>query len=76
MENKNHWKRDTSQWKEDATRPRKKASGGQVLALLRGAVLRLFDKEAFQSLNASFHHHSARASQGLRLLITPPPKID
>lgn len=36
VENKNHWKRDTSQWKEDASRPRKKASGGQVLALLRG----------------------------------------
>ena len=36
VENKNHWKRDTSLWKEDASRPRKKASGGQVLALLRG----------------------------------------
>lgn len=76
VENKNHWKRDTCLWKEDASRPRKKASGGQVLALLRGAVLRLFDKEAFESLNASFHHHSARSSAGLRLLKTPPPKIN
>jgi predicted transposase YbfD/YdcC len=25
-ENRNHWKRDTSLWKEDASRPRKKAS--------------------------------------------------
>jgi hypothetical protein len=41
VENKNHWKRDTSLWKEDASRPRKKASGGQVLALLRGTILRL-----------------------------------
>lgn len=76
VENKNHWKRDTSLWKEDASRPRKKASGGQVLALLRGAVLRLHDKEAFESLNASFHHHSARPYAGLRLLKTSPPKIN
>ncbi|MEJ6643904.1 MAG: hypothetical protein QNL33_11670 [Akkermansiaceae bacterium] len=53
VENKNHWKRDTSLWKEDASRPRKKASGGPVLALMRGAILRLHDLEAFESLNAS-----------------------
>ncbi len=49
------------QWKEDASRPRKKASGGQVLSLLRGVVLRLYGKEAFATLNASFNYHSARA---------------
>lgn len=75
VENKNHWKRDTSLWKEDASRPRKKASGGQVLALLRGAILRLHDAEAFESLNASFHHHSAKPQAALRLLKTSPPKI-
>ena len=76
VENENHWKRDTSLWKEDASRPRKKASGGQVLALLRGAILRLHDVEAFESLNASFHHHSARPYAALRLLKTPPPQIN
>jgi predicted transposase YbfD/YdcC len=76
VENKNHWKRDTCLWKEDASRPRKKASGGQVLALLRGAVLRLHDTEAFTSLNASFHHHTAKPYAALRLLKTPPPKIN
>jgi hypothetical protein len=76
VENKNHWKRDTSLWKEDASRPRKKASGGQVLALLRGAVLRLHDLEGFESLNASFHHHSAKPWSALRLIKTPPPKIN
>ncbi len=70
VENKKHWKRDTSLWKEDASRPRKKASGGQVLALLRGAILRLHDAEAFESLNASFHHHSAKPYAALRLLKT------
>ncbi len=76
VENKNHWKRDTSLWKEDASRPRKKAGGGQVLALLRGAVLRLHDKESFESLNASFHHHSAKPYAGLRLLKNPPHKLN
>ena len=76
MENKNHWVRDTSLWKEDATRPRKKASGGQVLALIRGAILRLHDQEIFESLNASFHHHSAKSNSALRLLKTSPPKIN
>ena len=76
MENKNHWKRDTSQWKEDASRPRKKASSGQVLALLRGAILRLHHTEAFESLNASFHHHTAKPYAALRLLKTPPPPIN
>lgn len=76
VENSNHWKRDTSLWKEDASRPRKKASGGQVLALLRGAILRLHDAESFESLNAGFHHHSAKPYAALRLLKTPPPHIN
>ncbi len=76
VENKNHWKRDAALWKEDASRPRKKASGGQVLALLRGVVLRLHDLEIFESLNASFHLHSAKPWSALRLLKTPPPEIN
>lgn len=76
VENRNHWKRDTSLWKEDASRPRKKASGGQVLALLRGAILRLHDQETFESLNASFHHHTAKPNAALRLLKSPPPQIN
>lgn len=75
VENKNHWKRDTSHWKEDASRPRSKASGAQVLALLRGVVLRLHDLEQFESLNAGFTHHSAKPWSALRLLQTPPPEI-
>jgi hypothetical protein len=45
---------------------------GQVLALLRGAVLRLHDKESFESLNASFHHHSAKPYAGLRRIQSLP----
>lgn len=76
VENKNHWKRDTCMWKEDASRPRKRARGGQVLALLRGAVLRLYDQQIFETLNASFHHHSAKPWSALRLMKTPPPEIN
>ena len=49
---------------------------GQVLALLRGAILRLQDAEIFESLNASFHHHSAKPYAALRLIKTLPPKIN
>ncbi|MEY4570240.1 MAG: hypothetical protein RLZZ398_1843, partial [Verrucomicrobiota bacterium] len=34
------------------------------------------DTEAFESLNASFHHHSAKPCAALRLLKTPPPQIN
>ena len=68
VENRNHWKRVTNLWKEDASRPRKQASGGQVLALLRGAILLLHDAEAFESLNAGFHHHSAKPCASSKLL--------
>lgn len=50
--------------------------GAQVLALLRGAVLRLHDKDSFESLNASFHHHSTRSYSGLRILKNPPHEIN
>jgi predicted transposase YbfD/YdcC len=76
VENRNHWKRDASLGKEDASRPRKKAGGAQVLALLRGAVLRLHDAQRFESLNAGFHHHSAKPWAALRLLKTLPPQIN
>jgi hypothetical protein len=76
VENKNHWKRDTSYWNEDASRPRRKASGGQVLALLRGAILRLHDLERFETLNAGFDHHSAKPWDALRLLKKPPPEVN
>jgi hypothetical protein len=46
-----------------------------VLALLRGAILRLHDAEAFERLNAGFHHHSAKPHAALCLLKTSPPKI-
>ena len=73
---RNHWKRVFSLWKDDASRPRKQASGGQVLELLREAILRLDDAKAFESLNAGFHHHSAKLYAALRLLKTPPPQIN
>jgi hypothetical protein len=40
------------------------------LALLRGAVLRLHDTEAFESLNAGFHHHTAKPYAALRHCVT------
>ena len=46
-----------------------------MLALLRDVILRLHDTEAFESLNAGFHHRGAERHAALRLLKNPPPKI-
>jgi uncharacterized iron-regulated membrane protein len=51
VEAKTQWNRDTSHRKEEASRPRNTASGGQVIALLREAGLLLHNTEAFESLN-------------------------
>ena len=40
-------------------------------ALLR-AILRLHDAEAFESLNAGFHHHSAKPYAENQLTRQPP----
>jgi hypothetical protein len=50
VENKTQWNRDTNHWKEEASRPRNTASGGQVIALLREVGLWLHNTEAFESL--------------------------
>ena len=43
---------------------------------VKGAILRLHDAEVFATLNASFHHHSAKPWTSLRLLKTPAPQIN
>lgn len=72
IENKNHWKRDTTRWKEDHA-PRRKANGAKNLALLRGALLALIPQEKFESLNAALDHYFSRPGQALALLRTARP---
>ena len=76
VENKNHWRRDTSLWKEDASRPRKKSNGAKNLALLRGAVLRLLPLEELPSLSGAFNANFAHRWPALKLLKSAPPQIN
>lgn len=44
VENKNHWRRDTSRWREDRS-SRRTGQGAKNLALMRGALLARIDWE-------------------------------
>jgi predicted transposase YbfD/YdcC len=67
IENKNHWKRDASRWREDRS-PRRTGRGARNLALMRGALLALIDQSKFGSLNAALDHYASYPRQALRLL--------
>jgi predicted transposase YbfD/YdcC len=56
VENKNHWRRDATVWREDRS-ARRKPKGAKNLALLRGALLALIPSDQFDSLNAAFDYY-------------------
>jgi predicted transposase YbfD/YdcC len=72
VENKNHWRRDATRWREDRS-VRRKPKGAKNLALLRGAILALIPQEKFSSLNAAFDHSIAHRAEALRLLTQTAP---
>jgi predicted transposase YbfD/YdcC len=72
VENKNHWRRDATRWREDRS-ARRKPKGAKNLALLRGAILALIPLEKFSSLNAAFDHYTENRSEALHLLTQTPP---
>ncbi len=72
VENKNHWRRDATRWREDRS-VRRKAQGARNLALLRGALLALIPLEEFDSLNAAFDHYGAKSSFATALITQATP---
>jgi len=72
VENRNHWKRDASFWREDRA-PKRAARGAKNLALLRSALLALIPFEPFDSLNAAFDHYRDHRGQALRLVQNARP---
>jgi predicted transposase YbfD/YdcC len=72
VENKNHWRRDATRWREDRS-VRRHPKGAKNLALLRGAILALIPQEKFSSLNAAFDHSIAHRAEALRLLTQTAP---
>ena len=72
MENKNHWKKDASLWREDRGM-RRKAKGAKNLALLRNAILALIRPEEHASLNQAFLHYADHRPDAIRLLTQSQP---
>ena len=72
VENKNHWKKDATLWREDRG-VRRKAKGAKNLALLRNAILAMIRPDEHTSLNQAFLHYADHRSEALRLLTQKPP---
>ena len=72
VENKNHWKKDASLWREDRG-TRRKAKGARNLALLRNAILALIRQEEHASLNHAFLHYADHRPAAIRLLTQSLP---
>ena len=73
VENKNHWRRDATRWREDRS-VRRKPTGAKNLSLLRGAILALIPQEKFTSLNAAFDHYPEHRAEAIRLLTQTAPQ--
>jgi len=72
IENLNHWKRDSSMWREDRSSLRC-AKGAKNLALLRNAALAILPFEQHGSLNAAFDHYRDYRGKSLMLIKTSLP---
>ncbi|MDP3849703.1 MAG: ISAs1 family transposase [Hydrogenophaga sp.] len=72
VENKNHWKKDATLWREDRG-VRRKAKGARNLALLRNAILALIRPEEHASLNHAFLHYADHRPDAIRLLTQTQP---
>lgn len=72
VENKNHWKKDATLWREDRG-TRRKPQGARNLALLRNAILALIRPDEHVSLNHAFLHYADHRAEAIRLLTQMPP---
>ncbi len=72
VENKNHWKKDATLWREDRG-SRRKAKGAKNLALLRNAILAIIPPDEHASLNQAFLHYADHRTDAIRLLTRMTP---
>jgi predicted transposase YbfD/YdcC len=66
VENRNHWRRDASRWKEDACRLRN-PQAAQNFALLRNALLALIPPES-GTMEQIFERYTLSSAAALKLL--------
>jgi predicted transposase YbfD/YdcC len=72
IENRNHWKRDASQWQEDDHRHRR-PNAALNLALTRNALLALMPFQKGESLDACFDKYRRFPPQAIKLLLNGKP---
>jgi hypothetical protein len=72
VENRNHWKRDASLWREDRA-PKRSARGAKNLALMRNALLAVIPFEKFGSLNDAFEYYRDHREKSVKLIKTAAP---
>jgi len=72
VENRNHWRRDATRWREDRS-VRRNPKGAKNLSLLRGTILALIAQENFSSLNAALDHYTGNHAEAIRLLAQSTP---
>jgi hypothetical protein len=75
VENKNHWKRDATNWREDRS-PKRSKNGAKNLALLRNALLAVMPFEKHSSLNDAFETYLKHPHQAVSLIRSAKPVID
>lgn len=71
VENRNHWKRDASQWREDACRLRR-PKAAQNFALLRNVLLAIIPPK-LKPLIVAFEHYSRDLAAAIKLLNSKLP---
>lgn len=75
VENLNHWKRDTSYWKEDKA-PKRNPRGAKNLALIRNALLAVIPFEEFGSLDDAFDYYRDHREKSVKIITTSRPLRD
>lgn len=71
VENKNHWRRDASRWREDHCRLRR-PNAAFNLAVLRNALLALIPSD-LRPLDAAFDHYQSHPAAAITLLTRARP---
>ncbi|MGL5019114.1 MAG: hypothetical protein ACRDBP_13340 [Luteolibacter sp.] len=72
VENKNHWRKDVTVWREDGS-VRRKTRGDKNLALLRNDLLALIVFGRHVWLNQAFLHYADHRAEALRLIAKATP---
>lgn len=72
VENLNHWKRDSTYWREDRS-PKRDPKGAKNLALMRNALLAVIPFEQFESLNDAFDYYRDHREKSVGIIKTASP---